>query len=147
MAGHGKDPLQKLFSRHGLRCTTQRRALYECLAASCCHPTADQLFYEVGGKVKGMSLATVYNTLDAFCRAGLARKLPGKGASMRYDASVNNHVHTRCQKTGAIHDVPEDLGRKLLTRLPKDTINDLSRDLGFDIQRVQIELIGQWSSR
>lgn len=138
-----RDEIHELFARRGLRCTSQRRALYESLASSTCHPTADQLFYEVGGRVQGMSLATVYNTLEAFCRAGLAQKIPGKGGSVRYDSSVHNHLHTRCEKTGALHDVPDDLGQRFLAELPKNLLHEVESQLGFRIEYVQVELVGR----
>lgn len=137
------DHFQALFARHELRCTTQRRALYKALAASTCHPTADQLFYEVSGNIPGMSLATVYNTLEAFCQAGLAQKLPGVGGSIRYDAMVHNHLHTRCQKSGAVHDVPDALGKKVLRSIQRIILNQIESEMGFKIDHIKIELVGE----
>ena len=91
--------IPQLFADHGLRCTKQRLALYQALSATKEHPTADQLHQQVGDQVEGMSLATVYNTLDAFCEANLARKIPaltsgtGGGNTVRYDATTANHLH------------------------------------------------------
>lgn len=138
------DPIETLFARSGLRCTTQRRAIYETLSASTTHPTADQIFYVVGGRVKGMSLATVYNTLEAFCRAKLAKKVLTEGGSVRYDAVMHNHLHTICQKTGAFHDVPEELGQQLLDQLPREVLARIETALGFKIQSVQVQLVGEY---
>ena len=145
--------VQDLFLRHGLRCTKQRMALFEALSQSKTHPTADQLFREVCDTIDGLSLATVYNTLDAFCSAGLARRIPGmsggSGAdatngSTRYDASVHNHLHLRCSKTGALHDVPEDLGEQLLGGISENLLHKIESELGFRIDKVQIELQGEY---
>src|SRR5699024_212410 len=99
---------RKMFEEHGLRCTQQRAAVYAALAGSMDHPTADELHRQVSGELAGVSLATVYNTLEAFCRAGLVQKLPGAGdnGSARYDAVRENHLHLRCRKSGAVADVP-----------------------------------------
>jgi len=137
------DHIQELFAGHDLRCTAQRRALYRSLSASTDHPTADQLFYEVSGHIPGMSLATVYNTLEAFCRAGLAQKLLGKGGSVRYEAQVHNHLHTRCEKSGAVHDVPDQLGQKVISSIPRSLLRQIEEQMGFKIDRVQVELIGE----
>ena len=137
------DRIQEMFATQGLRCTAQRRALYKSLSASTSHPTADQLYYEVSGNIAGLSLATVYNTLEAFCQAGLCQKLPGKGGSVRYDAMVHNHLHTRCEKSGAVHDVPDTLGQKILDSLPPNVLRAIERQLGFKINRVSIELVGE----
>lgn len=137
------DRIQEMFASQGLRCTSQRRALYKALAASTSHPTADQLYYEVSGNIAGVSLATVYNTLEAFCQAELCQKLPGKGGSVRYDAVVHNHLHTRCEKTGAVHDVPDALGQRLLDSVPSNILRTIEQQLGFKVNRVNIELVGE----
>lgn len=139
------DDIVELFKSHGLRCTSQRRAIYEALGACTTHPTADQLFYEVGGKSSGMSLATVYNTLEAFCEAGMAHKRPGQSGSARYDACVHNHLHTRCVRTGAVHDVPDDLGQEFLKRLPRYALEQIEAALGFKVHHVQIDLVGEYT--
>ena len=138
------DHLGRLFARQGLRCTQQRRAIYDCLAASTSHPTAEQLYHEVGGRTQGISLATVYNTLEAFCRAGLAKQLPGKGGCARYDALVQNHVHTHCEKTGAVHDLPEELGEMLLNSVPRRYLKRIEAELGFTVRQVRIDLVGAY---
>lgn len=141
------DYIQDLFAGQGLRCTSQRRVLYKALAASTSHPTADQLFYEASGSIQGMSLATVYNTLEAFCRAGLAQKLSGNGGSVRYDALVHNHLHIHCEKSGAIHDVPDELGQKILNAIPQNLLSAIESEMGFKINQVKIELIGEHTER
>jgi Fe2+ or Zn2+ uptake regulation protein len=138
------EPIQGLFAAHGLRCTRQRKALYEALAATHAHPTADQLYQQVVKEEGDISLATVYNTLEAFCRAGLAQKLVGKGGSARYDATVSNHLHVRDQSTGTVADVPEDLSREVLKHIPAAVMQQLESKLGFKIQQVQIELVGRF---
>ena len=144
---HAPDPIHDLFNRHRLRCTRQRRALYEALMATCGHPTADQLYREVAPHVEGMSLATVYNTLDALCDAGLARRLPGVGlnGSTRYDATVSDHLHARDERTGRLRDVPEELSRQLLDAIPRDTLQRIERELGFQLHHLNVELIGQFA--
>jgi Fur family peroxide stress response transcriptional regulator len=145
------DPVQQLFAQHNLRCTRQRRALYEALSATHRHPAADELFQQVARNEQGISLATVYNTLEAFCRAGLALKLPGGGGAdgacgggARYDATTHNHLHLRDERTGRVADVPDELGEKLLASIPSETIAKLEQQLGFKVSQLQIELVGQF---
>jgi Fe2+ or Zn2+ uptake regulation protein len=147
----GHDDIQTLFARHGLRCTRQRVALYRALASSAAHPTADELYQTVSHELSGISVATIYNCLEAFCGAGLARKLPpapaeeddGRSRSARFDASMHHHLHIRCTRTGAVRDVPDDLGERLLGALPADVMRRLEEQMGFKVRRVQIELIGE----
>lgn len=142
---------QDVFAAHGLRCTRQRKAIYEALCASREHPTADQLFRRVCPKGtcedSGISLATVYNTLEAFCAAGLAHKLPGAGenGSARYDAVRGNHLHLRCRTSGTVADVPDDLSEQVLGHIPQDVLAEVARKLGFQIDQIQIELVGRYA--
>ena len=136
--------IQALFAARGLRCTHQRHAIYETLAASRSHPTADDLYQDVSQQVDGMSLATVYNTLEAFCNAGLAQKVPGSNGPNQYDATTENHLHLRCEKTGAVRNVPSDLGNTLLDHIPENLLDDIESTLGFKIHQVQIELVGEY---
>jgi Fe2+ or Zn2+ uptake regulation protein len=140
------DALQLTFCEHGLRCTRQRRAIYNALTNSCCHPTADELYQMVKMLDDGMSLATVYNTLEAFCVAGLAYKIAGCGdnGSTRYDAGGEDHMHLHCQKTGKITDAPEDLGKRILEHIPQELIDELGQQIGFTVKKVQLDLVGEF---
>ncbi|MCC7205281.1 MAG: transcriptional repressor [Phycisphaeraceae bacterium] len=137
-----------VFTRHGLRHTRQRQAIYEALAATKEHPTADELFRMVSPRTPGLSLATVYNTLEAFCEVGLAMRIASTSngkrgtGSARYDATVDNHLHLRCQQTGAVIDVPDELSQRLLDRIPSELLAELEAKLGFKVEQVQIEFVG-----
>lgn len=144
---------RNLFVRHGLRHTRQRQAIYEALAATKQHPTADELYRLVSPGTPGLSLATVYNTLEAFCEAGLAARIAstsnGKrgSGSARYDATVDNHLHLRCQKTGAVADVPDELSQRLLEQIPRELLAELEAKLGFKVEQVQIEFVGKFDGK
>ena len=142
-----QDKLQKSFSEHGLRCTRQRRAIFKALSNSRDHPTADELFKLVKSGDDKLSLATVYNTLEAFCSAGLAYKLSGCGGngSTRYDAGGDDHMHLRCRKTGHIADVPDDLGKRILEYIPTDLLEELQKRTGFKVNKVQLDLLGEFT--
>jgi len=142
MADH-MDDLPSLFAEHGLRFTRQRSSVYQALYGTDSHPTADELFRLVSRDEQGISLATVYNTLEAFCRCGLAQKLATDSTCARYDASMHNHLHLRNHRTGEVADVPDDLGKQLLERLPHDVMKHIEEKLGFRIQQVKIEFVGE----
>ena len=137
------------FAQRGLRCTRQRLALYEALLDSRCHPTADELHRDVRRTMPSLSLATVYNTLEVLCRAGLAYRLPagsgGAGSgSARYEAARGSHLHICCQRSGQVADVPHDLARRILGSIPKHALARLEQELGFRISQVQVDLIGEY---
>lgn len=140
------DELHESFAEHGLRCTRQRRAIYNALTGSCDHPTADELFRMVKSQDDGLSLATVYNTLEAFCSAGLAYKIAGCGCngSTRYDAVGDDHLHLRCRKTGQVTDAPDDLGKRILQHIPDHLLNELQDRTGFRVAKIQLDLVGEF---
>ncbi len=151
------EQTQALFASRGLRCTRQRLAVYHALASSREHPTADDLYRHCvahcGCKAEGLSLATVYNTLEALCAAGLAHKLAGAGenGSARYDAlgggGQDPHLHLRDPRTGRVQDVPDDLGQKILDHIPQSILRELEAKLGFKVEQVQIELVGRYDEQ
>jgi Tfp pilus assembly protein PilP len=60
------------------------------------------------------------------------------------DGMVHNHVHTHCEMTGAIHDLPEDLGKMLLESVPRKFLKRIEDQMGFSVRHVQIDLIGTY---
>ncbi len=122
---------------HGLRCTRQRESIYDALKACRSHPTADELKQ----LVPGASTATVYNTLEALCSAGLCTKLVTDGAAARFDADQHEHTHIVLED-GRIVDVPDDLSEMLSSSLSAETIAAIESRMGVRVQDVRIELHG-----
>lgn len=138
------EPARELMEKHGLRCTRQRELVYSALAASKAHPTAEELFQAVQRGEPGMSLATVYNTLEAFSKLGLCRRFPGVAGSnaCRYDAEVQEHAHV-VTPDGKVVDVPEDLSRRLMSSLPPEVLAEIERRMGVRVERVRLQLDGR----
>ncbi|MEM9167694.1 MAG: Fur family transcriptional regulator [Planctomycetota bacterium] len=123
---------------HGVRATPQREAIYDALIHSKNHPSADELFHAVQARLPGLSLATVYNTLETLVDAGLCRKVPA-GYVTRYDADTSDHVHVQLED-GRVVDVPGDLSRRMLEGIPPATLAAIGRSLGIDITGLRVEL-------
>lgn len=113
--------LRRALEATGHRFTEQRAAVYRFLSSTTSHPNADEVFQEVRGEVPGISLATVYKSLETLVSCGLAAKLTYSDGSAKYDARTEPHPHARCITCGQVMDVPgrfnegqmENLGRKL----------------------------------
>lgn len=133
---------RELFRRRGLRCTKQRAVLYTALADCNSHPTAEDLLKMVRPIEPGLSLATVYNTLDAFSEVGLVRRMPSRvgNGPCRFDADVSPHVHVTTPD-GRVHDVPADLSDEVLRRLPNGLAEQLSRRMGLRVSAVHVDLV------
>ena len=101
-----------------LRPTRQRVAIAEVLIGDGkhLHVTAETLFERVklgGGEV---SLATVYNTLRAFCDAGLTQEVTVDGSKSYFDTNTHDHPHFYWEGTQTLTDAPAD--QLKITRLP-----------------------------
>ena len=97
--------LEAALRRRGARPTRQRRVVYAALAERFDHPTAEIIHRVARRRSPGMSLATVYTTLDLLVEAGLAARVPGPDGAARYDARTDHHDHRRCLACGRIEDV------------------------------------------
>ena len=135
------EEIKQLFARHGVRCTKQRVEVYRSLEETKCHPTAEELFGRMQERLACdcMSLATIYNTLETLCGCGLCRKLPDRGGGARYDVDLSSHLHA-IDGDGRVHDVPVDLSHKLMSSIPGELLDEVSRRLGRPVSGVRIEI-------
>lgn len=97
--------LRDIFHRQGLALTHQRQAVYEALATTKVHPTAESLYQKLRSRHPNLSLATVYKNLRTLERAGLARVVDSPLAQARFDALTRTHHHAICGRCGKIKDV------------------------------------------
>jgi Fe2+ or Zn2+ uptake regulation protein len=116
-------------------------AVYESLRACKSHPTADELLRLVRPKTAKVSLATIYNSLEALCDAGLVRKMPTANGSCRYDADTSHHTHLVFRDTGEIMDLPDECSEQLLDHVPPKLLERIGRELGVKIDGVSVQLI------
>jgi Fur family transcriptional regulator, iron response regulator len=99
----------ELLRRAGLRPTRQRLALGALLFGEHDrHVTAEMLHAEAVAAGEKVSLATVYNTLHQFKRAGLLRELAIDAAKAYFDTNTSNHNHFFIESDGALLDIPND---------------------------------------
>ena len=102
----------------GLRPTRQRVALATLLVGDGRnrHVTAESLFAAVKTQGESVSLATVYNTLRAFCDAGLMQEVTVDGTRSYFDTNTHDHPHFFWEDDGHLTDAPaEDM---VISRLP-----------------------------
>jgi Fur family iron response transcriptional regulator len=97
----------------GLRPTRQRLALAELLVGDGRnrHVTAESLHEAARGLEAPVSLATVYNTLRAFCRAGLMHEVTVDATRSYFDTRTDHHPHYYWEEDGRLTDAPVDAVR------------------------------------
>jgi len=91
--------------RRGLSITVQRRLVLEELLERRDHPTADQIFDAVRGRIPSLSRTTVYRVLETLVDVGCARKVLHPDAVARFDPVTSRHHHLVCDRCGALVDV------------------------------------------
>ena len=138
------DRARDWLSRGGMRHTRQRLALAELLIGDGGnrHVTAESLAGACKGSGYSVSLATIYNTLRAFCAAGLMREIVVDGARSYFDTRTDDHPHFFWEDDGTLADAPA--GELEIARLPAppegaemhsvDVVIRLRRTAGGDAQ-------------
>lgn len=132
------NEIQDHFHELGIKSTLPRTVIYQTLLKSHSHPTAEELYAGISKKYPGVSLATVYKTLDMLVKNSLANKVVTDEDRVRYDARTDQHIHLYCEKTGKIQDYDDPELEQLVDRyFAKKGI------AGFSIRQVQININGE----
>lgn len=103
----------------GLRPTRQRLSLAAFLVGDGKdrHVTAESLFAASSAMGEKVSLATVYNTLRAFCDAGLMREVTVDGARSYFDTNISDHPHFFWEDSAELTDAPAE--EMVISQLPE----------------------------
>ncbi len=102
-----------------LRPTRQRLALASLLVGDGQdrHVTAESLHAASQSSEDAVSLATVYNTLRAFCDAGLVQEVTVDGSKSYFDTRTDDHPHFYWEDEMRLTDAPAD--QLEILRLPE----------------------------
>ncbi len=123
---------------HGLSVTHQRLAIFEALAASREHPSAEQLHRAVQRKLPSLSLATVYKNLEALKAIGAVADVNPLHQEARYEAALPGtgagrpHHHLVCVSCKKVRDLHDHELDQLRVRDPQ----------GFDVRAVRVQAEG-----
>jgi Fe2+ or Zn2+ uptake regulation protein len=137
---HEAHDVKAVFAEHGIRCTRPRLIIYETLCKTKTHPTAEQLHQIVKDQDAGISLATIYNTLELLVDQGLARRIANRGqgsGANRYDADQAPHLHL-VLNDGRVIDAPSNLSKRLTDAIPQDVLNQLAKHAGVSALKIEI---------
>lgn len=123
---------------HGLSITRQRVAIFQALASSREHPSAEQLHRQVQRRLPNLSLATVYKNLEALKAIGAVADVNPLHEQARYEAALPGtgagkaHHHlvcVSCKKVRDLHDA----------RLDQLALGDAQ---GFEVRAVRVQAEG-----
>ena len=141
---HSLDDVRAALQAAGSRFTAQRGAIWTYLASVEDHPTAEQVYQAVRRRIPQISLATVYNALEALVAARLATKITTGNGSARYDCRGEDHYHLRDVDTGEVRDLPAEFDGQLLEKLDPRLVERLAKQAGFTVTGYRLEVLGRF---
>jgi Fur family transcriptional regulator, stress-responsive regulator len=129
-----ESSLAAALRERGQRVTPQRLMVARVLSDLDRHVTADVVFDEVSRRMPGVSLPTVYATLELLEGIGLIHRVASERGAVIYDPRTDAHHHLVCRRCGAIVDVdaPVETGELL----------SAARSAGFAPDHAQVVVRG-----
>ncbi|MYV05402.1 transcriptional repressor [Lactobacillus rossiae] len=124
----------KVLKDKHLRVTPQRQIVLHYLMTHHNHPDVGTMFDELKPVHQGLSLATIYNTLNTLVETGIVIELENGDAGTHYDYFGRPHFHAVCQNCGKITDIFYDDFANLESAAVKQS--------GYMITEDHIELYG-----
>src|SRR4051794_13053857 len=103
--------LSSALRRRGQRVTSQRLGIHRVLHELDRHATAEEVLGAVADRLPGVSLPTVYATLELLEQLGAVRRVAVPGGPALFDPRTDPHHHAVCAVCGKAQDVeaPVDL--------------------------------------
>ena len=130
--------LTELLRSRGMRVTSQRLLIDRALRDHGGHLTAEQVHELVEPVLPGVTQQTVYSTLALLTELGVAQRVSAPGPSTRFEARVDDHHHSVCERCGAVAD--------LHVRVPVSRAVGASRENGFVPSSASVTVLGLCAS-
>jgi Fur family peroxide stress response transcriptional regulator len=127
-----RKDLNEQLTTNGFRFTRQRQHVYDVLLQKRDHPTAEEIFIRTRSRMPGISIATVYNCLDALVHSGLVRQVTVDRGATRFCPNMQEHCHFYCEECDSVFDV----------ELPKEAPVPVAVPKGFKATRFDIAIHG-----
>lgn len=124
--------------KSGLSVTRQRLAIFEALAGSREHPSAEEIHRAVRRRLPHLSLATVYKNLESLREIGAVSDLNALHEHGRYEAALPGtgagrpHHHLVCVSCHKVVDLYD---------AALDTVH-VSDALGFEVRALKVQVEG-----
>ena len=100
------NKIKEILRANDLRPTKQRVLIGDYLFDGIDkHVTAESLFKKLLNEKRGVSLATVYNTLHEFCKKELLNKITIDTDKVYFDTNISSHHHFFSDKEKLLLDI------------------------------------------
>lgn len=100
--------LSSVLRARGGRVTPQRLAIARVVRETGGHVTAEAVFAQVSERLPGVSLPTVYATLELLEELGQVRRVPAGSGAVLFDSRTEAHDHFVCRRCGTVVDLESD---------------------------------------
>jgi Fe2+ or Zn2+ uptake regulation protein len=116
------------------RLTKQRAAVLRALSDGA-HLSAETILERVRSEMPGVSLGTIYRTLDILREIGLVQLFSFGGSAARYEAALEKHHHLLCSECRSLTNVnAEGLER---------IVREIAVDEGYSDVDYSLTIVGQ----
>jgi Fe2+ or Zn2+ uptake regulation protein len=105
MSATPEDRVTAALRAGGHRVTSQRLVLFRVLGELGRHASAEEIARVSASRLPGLSLPTVYATLELFEGLGLVRRVDAGGPAALFDPRTEPHAHFACRRCGAVTDI------------------------------------------
>ena len=117
------DELLRGLAERGHRITPQRRAILDALSRAGGHVTAEELWFQVRGRARGVNVSTVYRTLQALEALGAVTHAEEPDGCSRYHLVEHAH-HLDSLDTQALREPSDLVGGRGIGLAERDRILD-----------------------
>ena len=119
------------------RLTRQRAAVLRALGDGT-HLSAETILERVRAEIPGVSLGTIYRTLDILRGIGLVQVFSFGGSAARYEAALEKHHHLLCSDCRSLTNVRADGLAQLA--------HDIARAEGYSDVDFSMTIVGRCGS-
>ena len=109
---------------HNVNPSFNRVKIMEYLIGQKNHPTAEQIYNVLKKDLPTLSKATIYNSINAFAKAGLVKTIMGEGKEAHYDAVMDPHGHFLCEICQGCYDFDLSNEKFEFTEIEGFTVKD-----------------------
>ncbi len=129
------EKAKRLLRAEGKRMTPQRELLLRTLEEAGGHLDAEELFVLARERDPGLSLSTVYRTLNVLKEMGLVEELHLGEEHHHYEvAGLAEHYHLICTRCGQVIEFETEL----IERMKRE----VAEEHGFEISGMHVDLMG-----
>ncbi len=134
MTGTAEASLALALHLRGGRVTPQRRAIARLIDEAQMHVTAEEIYSQVSERLPGVSIPTVYATLELLEELGHVARVPTSSGPALFDTRTDEHHHMICRACGHVAD--------LMASVDRERLVSAAGAHGFHAEQVQLVVQG-----